>query len=738
VTAWLASALSWLPPFAPLAVLALRSAAFAALGWLVAVLLRRALPAARQALWSAVIAGLAALPLLAAVLPAWEVLPIVEPDSRPALAVPGPEPASLVPLAAEPRTAPPRAAPLEPAARHLRWSDWAVLVWAGGALAVGGAFLVALLRLRRVRLAARPARADLAQLAHEQARRVGVRRPLRVLVADAIGSPATWGLWRPVIVLPRAAKGWSAERCRLVLAHELTHVARGDWAWRLLAQAGCICYWFNPLIWHAARRLRFEQELACDLAVIQQGALPSSYAAHLLNIARAAASARALPLAALDMAGRSQMEGRLMSILADRPARRLRRGLLLPALLLLLALPVLAAVQPQPPVPPAAPAAPAATAPPAPPAPAPITALGGVPEAPSASVVPAPEAAPLAPAAPRPVIVPLPAPEAPVSPEAAPLAAPPAAPASPRPAAAPEALLAPLPPSAPRPVSAPTPAADAPEAPAAEPAPQPVVAPAPAAAELAPPAALAAYGAAVPQQTAREHAAPALAAAEEARQAEIQARIAERAAELESLVGPIHEELERTIEETMGPLREQMEALELDLRPFDEEMSRIGQEMSERMEGFMPVQFELEERAEQAAALAQEIARRSLAREESIEAADGDQEAMRAAMRELEESLKPLHERLGGLHEQMESGHLAMEEMRAAMEPYREQMEALRLKMEPQREHFEELHRQLEPLRREIERTREERMAEIRARVDALHAELEMLHQEMESERREH
>jgi beta-lactamase regulating signal transducer with metallopeptidase domain len=119
-----------------------------------------------------------------------------------------------------------------------------------------------------------------------------------------------------------------------------------------VAQLGCVVYWFNPLAWIAARQLRREQELACDQAVLDLGARPSTYAHHLLNIARGATRRRALPALALDMARRSQMEGRLMSILAARPARS-RRAAVLPALFVLVALPVLAAVQPKAAAPPA-------------------------------------------------------------------------------------------------------------------------------------------------------------------------------------------------------------------------------------------------------------------------------------------------------------------------------------------------------------------------------------------------
>jgi len=80
-------------------------------------------------------------------------------------------------------------------------------------------------------------------------------RQSRTVISPAIGSPATWGLFRPVIVLPPAARDWTVERRRVVLAHELAHVARRDGLANLIGWMACALYWPNPLDWIAARRL---------------------------------------------------------------------------------------------------------------------------------------------------------------------------------------------------------------------------------------------------------------------------------------------------------------------------------------------------------------------------------------------------------------------------------------------------------------------------------------------------
>ncbi|HLJ45795.1 MAG TPA: M56 family metallopeptidase, partial [Bryobacteraceae bacterium] len=98
--------------------------------------------------------------------------------------------------------------------------------------------------------------------------------------------PLTFGLFRPVILLPVEASGWTAERRRLVLLHELVHIRRLDWLMQLVAQLACALYWFHPLMWLAALRLRQEREHTCDDCVLALGAKGSIYAEHLLDLAR--------------------------------------------------------------------------------------------------------------------------------------------------------------------------------------------------------------------------------------------------------------------------------------------------------------------------------------------------------------------------------------------------------------------------------------------------------------------
>jgi TonB family protein len=101
-----------------------------------------------------------------------------------------------------------------------------------------------------------------------------------------------------------------------VLAHEAAHIRRHDPAILLAAHITTAIYWFHPLCWFAAARLRAESERACDDAALDIGLTPSDYAGHLLDLARKFNTQLAIP-----MATTSHLESRVKSILDPKTNR---------------------------------------------------------------------------------------------------------------------------------------------------------------------------------------------------------------------------------------------------------------------------------------------------------------------------------------------------------------------------------------------------------------------------------
>lgn len=258
---------------------ALKAALLLAASWLGATVLRRGAAAARHHLWTLGVVGALALPLLCWALPSAAALTPITTTRTLAL------PAMLVTGAPATHAAP-------------GWG-WLAAAWALGTLVV-------LVRLVRGHVAAR----RLTGVPFE------VVDGVEVLRSAAIASPMTVGILRPRILLPDVA--WSPARLHAVLLHELGHVRRRDPLVQLAAQLACALYWWNPLAWLAAARLRIEREHACDDLVIAAGVRPSTYATDLLDVARAV-SAQA---GAIGMVDPSSTEARLRRILDASTTRR--------------------------------------------------------------------------------------------------------------------------------------------------------------------------------------------------------------------------------------------------------------------------------------------------------------------------------------------------------------------------------------------------------------------------------
>jgi len=137
-----------------------------------------------------------------------------------------------------------------------------------------------------------------------------------ILTNPRIRGPIVTGLFRPVILLPAESESWTSGRRRAVIAHESAHIRRYDPAILFAVHLATALYWFHPLVWFAASRIRAESERACDDAALNLGLLPSGYAGHLLDLAR-----KFEPQLAIPMATTSHLESRVKSILDPKTNR---------------------------------------------------------------------------------------------------------------------------------------------------------------------------------------------------------------------------------------------------------------------------------------------------------------------------------------------------------------------------------------------------------------------------------
>jgi beta-lactamase regulating signal transducer with metallopeptidase domain/beta-lactamase class D len=329
----------WQSFFVPAAA---KGAALLLLALGIGLAMRRSSAEWRCALWLAASVSLAALSMAVLILPAWRVLPrafikqaqqsvksVATPyHTYPPLAeFPAIFGGKALPVTATEAVAKPAAIPEDAAIGAL---EIAALMWFIGAIALIARLFFSALRLQRLerQCLGLPVPERLATALYRLSD--GMRRRPRILIGPESGMPMVWGLWKPRLLLPAAAEGWADDKLEAVLLHELAHIRRSDPAALLLAYGVQALHWCNPLSWIVMRRLRADQERACDDAVLQYGIRASDYARLLLEFVAHSRLGNGVGLCALTMARTTSVDDRMLALLDPATKRQplARRSLL--------------------------------------------------------------------------------------------------------------------------------------------------------------------------------------------------------------------------------------------------------------------------------------------------------------------------------------------------------------------------------------------------------------------------
>jgi TonB family protein len=203
---------------------------------------------------------------------------------------------------------------------NYRLANWPLVIWGVGVLLSLLPVVAGYASVRRlVRHASRLDDECWQELMEQESARAGLRTRPELMIAPGEAVPFTFGLRRARIVLPSSCVDWTELRRRAVLIHELAHIRRRDLHWQLFGNFVAALWWFQPLSWASRWSLRRESERACDATVLQSGIRPSDYAGELLEIARLFSRGQRWGSAAIAMAQRGELEGRLYAILAAQP-----------------------------------------------------------------------------------------------------------------------------------------------------------------------------------------------------------------------------------------------------------------------------------------------------------------------------------------------------------------------------------------------------------------------------------
>lgn len=160
-----------------------------------------------------------------------------------------------------------------------------VTVWATGALVMAVRLVVGWARLRGVVSRSSAAPAGWQEEASTIARAIGVRVAVRIAASAEVCAPMVVGVLRPTVLVPLAyATGVPIDALAPILAHELAHVRRCDFAINVLQSIAEALLFYHPAVWWVSRSIRVEREFCCDDVAVEVTGDPIAYAQALVRL----------------------------------------------------------------------------------------------------------------------------------------------------------------------------------------------------------------------------------------------------------------------------------------------------------------------------------------------------------------------------------------------------------------------------------------------------------------------
>ena len=166
------------------------------------------------------------------------------------------------------------------------------IVWCSGMIPAALFFVISYLRCLMEFRTALPVRSHYVEKWLEQQT---LKRPVLVRQSDRISTPLTYGIFRPVILMPKKTDWKNEKQLQYILTHEYVHIYRYDTVTKLLAACALCVHWFNPFVWVMYRLFNRDIELACDESVIRQFGEKSKSAYSLMLVNMEAAKSGLLP-----------------------------------------------------------------------------------------------------------------------------------------------------------------------------------------------------------------------------------------------------------------------------------------------------------------------------------------------------------------------------------------------------------------------------------------------------------
>src|SRR5688572_20823439 len=252
--------------------------------WIALVVLRNRTANARYLASCGALAVMVALPVVTALVLSQAAVS-VEPFT--------PTAAATIPSASDAMPVPPQPLWVEtdPDEWRLNWlavlKPWMLPLWLAGVLVCSLRLVLASMHTVALRRQCAPEQGPISAVVATLAARLGVHRSVSVRIAPTTIAPATFGLFRPVILVSSATVlGITPPQLEAVLAHELAHIRRYDYLVNVLQMMAETLFFYHPAIWWASRRIRIERELCCDDVAVQACGDVICYAHALTSVAK--------------------------------------------------------------------------------------------------------------------------------------------------------------------------------------------------------------------------------------------------------------------------------------------------------------------------------------------------------------------------------------------------------------------------------------------------------------------
>jgi len=162
---------------------------------------------------------------------------------------------------------------------------WSLTIWSFGVILFSLRIVWAGKHVYTLKRRGAAAERPIIDLVNNLARRIGVYRPVRVLISSMADGPSVVGWLRPVVLLPPASVlGLSPEQLEAVIAHEIAHIRRHDYIVAAFQAVIETLLFYHPAVWWASNRLRHERELCCDDVAVRACGNAVTYARALTKL----------------------------------------------------------------------------------------------------------------------------------------------------------------------------------------------------------------------------------------------------------------------------------------------------------------------------------------------------------------------------------------------------------------------------------------------------------------------